>query len=198
MGLKEMKLIIVDVQNDIVDPTGAMYRKDFAAIVPKIDVLIDQAIANNDSIVAFKDTHEASDWLESDNKTMEAKRTLVHCVNNTKGHNYPEPLQQKILNEGKGRPDVLFLKKSTFQDVDVLLDAGRNGGWISDEKDEWTVVGLFTDICVLNTALALRNKRTMDRVIVNASACAGTTPDHHRMALEILKRNCIEVIDNIV
>ena len=57
------------------------------------------------------------------------------------------------------------------------------------------IVGVCTDICVISNALILRAIFPETPIIVDASCCAGTTPEKHKAALEVMKSCCIEVIN---
>jgi nicotinamidase-related amidase len=57
-------------------------------------------------------------------------------------------------------------------------------------------VGLCTDICVISNALILRAAYPNAAIMVIADACAGTTPEAHKMALEIMRHNHIIVLED--
>ena len=52
-----------------------------------------------------------------------------------------------------------------------------------------TLIGLCTDICVISNALLLRAFLPEAEVIVDASCCAGVTPEKHQTALRTM-RSC--------
>lgn len=60
---------------------------------------------------------------------------------------------------------------------------------------EFELVGLCTDICVVSNALALRMFYPDVKITVDASCCAGVTPEKHLAALEVMKSCQIEVIN---
>jgi nicotinamidase-related amidase len=57
------------------------------------------------------------------------------------------------------------------------------------------IVGVCTDICVVSNALLLRTICPEADIIVDASCCAGTTPEKHKAALEVMKSCHIDVIN---
>ena len=66
------------------------------------------------------------------------------------------------------------------------------------EREKWEfagieVLGLGTPICVLANALILRTEFPGTPVTVDASCCAGVTPQSHRNALEAMKMCQIDV-----
>ena len=55
------------------------------------------------------------------------------------------------------------------------------------------LIGLCTDICVVSNALILKANFCESEVSVDASCCAGVTPETHRAALETMKMCQINV-----
>ena len=50
-----------------------------------------------------------------------------------------------------------------------------------------TLIGVCTDICVLSNALVVKAFLPEAEIFVDASCCAGVTPQSHRTALEAMK-----------
>jgi nicotinamidase-related amidase len=70
-------------------------------------------------------------------------------------------------------------------------------GWKSlafEDDDEVEIVGLCTDICVVSNALILKAMFPNINITVDASCCAGVTPDTHKAALQTMKMCQINVI----
>lgn len=61
-------------------------------------------------------------------------------------------------------------------------------------EDDIELVGLCTDICVVSNALILKAMFPNADITVDASCCAGVTPDTHNAALATMKMCQIEVI----
>ena len=61
--------------------------------------------------------------------------------------------------------------------------------------DEIELCGVCTDICVISNALLLRGIYPNIPITVDASCCAGLTPERHLAALEVMKSCNIEVIN---
>lgn len=57
------------------------------------------------------------------------------------------------------------------------------------------MVGLCTDICIISNAMLIKTLVPDARVIVDASCCAGVTPESHKNALDAMKMCQIEVIN---
>ena len=59
---------------------------------------------------------------------------------------------------------------------------------------EVEIIGLCTDICVVTNALCLKTEFPEVEITVDASCCAGSTPERHKAALEVMKSCQINVI----
>ena len=55
------------------------------------------------------------------------------------------------------------------------------------EELEIELIGLCTDICVVSNAILLKAKMPEVKIFVDASCCAGVTPESHAAALETMK-----------
>lgn len=86
-----------------------------------------------------------------------------------------------------------MFQKDTFGSVD-LGNALRS---LSQRQrvDEVIVVGLCTDICVISNALLIKAFLPEATITVDASCCAGVTPESHQRALDTMKVCQINVVD---
>ena len=57
------------------------------------------------------------------------------------------------------------------------------------------LIGLVTDICVLTNAVLAKTACPEAEVLVDASCCAGTTPEMHDAALRVLESLQVEVVN---
>lgn len=168
-------LLVIDMQNDFV--TGALGTAEAQAIVPAIKNKI--AAANesgNTKIVFTRDTH-THNYLS----TMEGQYLPVeHCIKGTPGWCIIEELYHT---------DYDTIDKPTF---------GYAGDWSEAFKynqiDEIEIVGVCTDICVITNSLILKTLYPNTHIVVDASCCAGVTPEKHVAALEVMKSCQIDVI----
>lgn len=136
------------------------------------------------------DTH-LTDYLS----TQEGRKLPIeHCMVGTKGYFYNEEVS-KALGEFRGyHLDIAktgFGSKTLAKDiVSEMLSAYTH----TTESDlEFTLVGLCTDICVISNALLLKTHFPEARIVVDASCCAGTTPEKHLMALEVMESCQIDI-----
>ena len=65
----------------------------------------------------------------------------------------------------------------------------------AQEALEIELVGLCTDICVVSNALLLKAAMPEAPITVDASCCAGVTPERHKTALETMKSCQIRIIN---
>ena len=169
-------LIVVDMQNDFVD--GALGTAEAVAIV---DSVVKKIETFDGEIIATYDTHEEN-YME----TREGKYLPVpHCIKGTQGWQLNEEVRQALETRG-----YKVIHKPTFGStklVEYLKDC--------DEKNTCVeLVGLCTDICVVSNALLLKaNYPEMD-IMVDASCCAGVTPETHEAALTTMKMCQIQII----
>ena len=155
-------LIVIDMQNDFV--TGVLGSKEAVAVLPNIKKKIAAYIAAGDEVIFTRDTHEEN-YLE----TNEGRHLPVpHCVKGTDGWQVVKEIDC---------PDCKHIDKPTF-------------GWTHwNERtfQEIEMVGLCTDICVVSNALILKATFPSVEITVDASCCAGVTPQTHLAALETMK-----------
>lgn len=161
-------LVVVDMQNDFID--GALGTPEAVAIVPGVA----EKIRNFDGRVIFtRDSHE-EDYLN----TREGKNLpIAHCIRGTKGW--------EICPELIGLCRETPVDKETFGSVKL-------GEYLREEDkkekiESITLIGLCTDICVISNALLLRAFLPETELLVDASGCAGVTPNQHKNALAAME-----------
>ena len=169
-------LIVVDMQKDFVD--GALGTAEAVAIVPRV---CDKIRAFDGDIVVTYDTH-TEEYLH----TEEGKHLpVVHCVKNTDGWTLNADVAAAL--ESKAYTAV---EKPTFGSVELpsLLSKLANG-----EPFETELCGLCTDICVVSNALLLKASFPEQPIAVDATCCAGVTPQTHDAALTTMRMCQIDV-----
>lgn len=170
-------LVVVDMQNDFID--GALGTPEAVAILPNVQKRID----NFDGPVYFtRDTHTA-DYLA----TQEGRKLPVpHCILGTDGWQIAPSLDTS-------RAAAIF-DKPTFGSVALMHEMVRQNA--REPIGSVTLIGVCTDICVLSNAMLIKAALPEIRVCIDASCCAGVTPDNHRTALAAVGPCQIEVIGN--
>lgn len=178
-------LVVVDMQNDFID--GSLGTKEAQAIVPNVKKKVEAAVQNGDLIIYTRDTHSA-DYLN----TMEGKKLPVeHCIRGTSGWRIPEELMPST-----GYDNKFVFNKYTFGDnslPSVLRMLLTNNGELFT-CDEIELVGLCTDICLISNALLLKSEFYDEiEISVDATCCAGVTPESHEAALKTMEMCQINV-----
>lgn len=170
-------LIVVDMQNDFID--GALGTPEAVAVVPKV---IERIKKFDGVLVATHDTHDKN-YLE----TQEGKALpVIHCIRMSDGWKLAEPVfnafNDCVINKGS-EAEVFF--KTTFGSVELaqwLVEMDKE-----TKIDEVVLVGLCTDICVISNALLIKAFLPEVKITVDASCCAGVTPESHKNALAAMK-----------
>ena len=84
------------------------------------------------------------------------------------------------------------IDKDTFGSTDL---AGELVAMNEDnEISSITFVGLCTDICVISNALLVKASLPEVSIIVDASCCAGVTPESHENALKAMEACQVEIV----
>ena len=169
-------LVVVDMQNDFID--GALGTKEAVSIVPRVV----EKIRNFDGYVIYtRDTHEKNYLETQEGRLLPA----THCIRGSDGW-----LLNPEIAALAGGADVV--DKPTFGSA-ALGELLRE--WNERERvDSVTLVGLCTDICVISNAMIIKAFLPEVPVKVDASCCAGVTPESHRRALDAMAACQIEIV----
>ena len=84
------------------------------------------------------------------------------------------------------------IDKETFGSTDLAADLVAMN--IEDEIGSITFVGLCTDICVISNALLAKATLPEVPITVDASCCAGVTPESHENALKAMEMCQIDIV----
>ena len=87
--------------------------------------------------------------------------------------------------------EVVTIEKRTFGSTKLVNEIRRIKG---NDDIEIELIGLCTDICVVSNALLLKAYFPEAKITVDASCCAGVTPESHKAALDTMKMCQIDVI----
>ena len=173
-------LIVIDMQNDFID--AALGTKEAEAIVEPVKEKIRSYPAED--VFATMDTH------------------TENYMNTQEGTNLPVPHCIKGSEGWKIRPDIACLltgeriyEKPSFGSTALAADLKELSG---REEIELELIGLCTDICVVSNALLLKAVMPEVRITVDASCCAGVTPEKHRAALETMRSCQIRVMNDSI
>ena len=170
-------LIVVDMQNDFIN--GSLGTKEAQAIVPAVKARILEAMEDRWQVIFTKDTHSI-DYL----KTQEGKNLPIkHCLRGSDGWQLHPELQDLSIGSS-------VFEKGSFGSLELAEYVS------SLNPDAIEVIGLCTDICVVSNALLFKAAMPEAPITVDASCCAGVTPESHRHALETMKMCQIKVVND--
>lgn len=168
-------LIVVDMQNDFI--TGSLGTKEAEAVLPKVI----EKVKNYEGIVIYtKDTHKEGYLATQEGKNL----PVEHCMEGTWGWELAGELEE-LSKEKK------VFNKPTFGSIELasyLTEENENEG-----IEEIELCGLCTDICVISNAFVIKANLPEVPVTVDASCCAGVTPESHLNALSAMKMCQVKV-----
>lgn len=184
-------LFVIDVQNDFI--TGSLGTKEAENALPKI---IEKVQNWDGAIVSTKDEHD-----ENYLNTFEGKRLPIkHCILNTTGYDMPKALESEI----RKKTNIIYPKEyfSDYHVMDFLkkyrvqmYENRLRASLLRPKFSEIHLIGLCTDICVISNAILAKAYFPDIPIIVDASCCAGSTPENHKAALQVMKCCQIDVIN---
>mgnify|MGYP001027881858 CR=1 FL=1 len=168
-------LVVIDMQNDFID--GSLGTAEAQKIVSKV---ISKIKAFSGDLYYTRDTHTQA-YLD----TLEGKHLpVVHCVKNTFGWE----IQKEVWEAGSNKNPTV-IDKATFGSTELAQLLSQK------QYTCITLIGLCTDICVISNALNIKSFLWETPIVVDASCCAGVTPESHTQALNAMKICQIEVLN---
>lgn len=168
-------LVVIDMQNDFVD--GSLGTAEAEAIVENVKQKI-RTYAPED-VFATMDTH-SEDYMN----TQEGENLpVMHCIKGTEGWEIRPDIAALM-------PEARIYEKPTFGSTRLAADLADIA---RAEEIQIELVGLCTDICVVSNALLLKAMMPEVEISVDASCCAGVTPEKHLAALETMRSCQIQV-----
>ena len=186
-------LIVVDVQNDFVDPKGNLYVQDAPSVVPSINSMIATARDKGWLIVYTQDWHpEVTPHFAKDGGIWP-----VHCVADSWGAEFYSELDvgsdAEVVRKGTGGEDgysgFSMRDPETAKESDTALDSilRLNG------VDEVDVVGIATDYCVKETALDARRRGFRTVVYRSCMKSVDLQPGDADAAIAAMENDGVEV-----
>jgi len=185
MDQQKELLVVVDMQNDFI--TGVLGSAAAQAIVPKVVEKINDYQQKGCMIIATMDTHTDNEYKLSE----EGQRLPMHCC-----------VSQEDISGWKIHPDVAkalekrdaftaHIRKNVYGSTDLAKQLGM---W---QPNHIEFVGLCTDVCVVSNALLARSFLPNATIVVDASCCAGVTPETHKAALQVMKCCGIQIVNEV-
>jgi len=172
------RLIVIDMQNDF---------RPSDTVVENVVKKINKYVSNNEYVYLTMDTHTKDEY----NKTQESLTYSEHCIEGSTGcHLIPEVGKAIALHR---RRDII--EKDTFASSTLAeyIKQDINSSEIY-ANDVLEIVGVASDVCVISNALLLRSVLPTHKIVVDASCCAGITPEGAEAAYKVMKSCAINVI----
>ena len=175
-------LVVVDYQTDFV--TGALANPLAEPLEAGIAARVTQHLAEGGAVIFTLDTHP--DVYE---ETREGRFLPVpHCIRGTEGWQLHGALRTYMQGTHDG---VMLVEKGAFGAASLPGAAMTMCGGTPQEIE---ICGVVTDICVISNALLLKAYLPEVKITVDASCCAGVTPESHQRALEAMKACQVEIV----
>lgn len=166
-------LVVVDMQNDFID--GALGTPEAQAMLPRMAAKLTAEQARGTVLVFTMAAPHGADYLQ----TQEGQKLPVeHCIRGTEGWQIADALQPFVRG-------AQIVEKPAFGATDLPA--------LLANYDEIELVGLCTDICVISNALLLKAFYPEKPISVDASCCAGVTPESHATALAAMRMCQVEI-----
>ena len=193
--MKRRILIVIDMQNDFI--SGVLGTKEAVQTVPKVCKKIREYRDRGDKIFLTKDTHYGDYMSSHEGKYL----PIPHCVSGSNGWRINADVAKAACidpESGEIYENSMVLTKSGFgydRWYASLLSYNRDKELFEPVVDEIEVVGLTTNICVVSNVLILRSMLPEVEIVVDASCCAGTTPEAHHAAIEVMRSCHIRIME---
>jgi nicotinamidase/pyrazinamidase len=176
-------LLVIDVQNDFADPSGALSVRGGEAVIPVINEEIRKATEAG-ALVAY-----SQDWHPEETPHFRSSGGIwpEHCVAGTWGAELHPDLtvadDAVRIRKGKEGEDgySAFSVRDPLSGETTSTELGR----ILQERgiERVVVVGLATDYCVKETALDALRRELPTTVVASAVAAVNLQPDDGEAAL---------------
>jgi nicotinamidase/pyrazinamidase len=184
----DVALLVVDVQNDFMDPRGTLAVAGAAAIVPAINRESALARANGSLVIFSEDWHPH----RTPHFARDGGPWPAHCVRDTWGAElYPTldvPAGAPLIRKGTNGEDGY--SAFTMRDPDTGETVPTPLGMLLYEAGvtEVVIVGVATDYCVKATALDAIRLGYTATVLADAIAAVNVRPGDDERALDELRR----------
>ena len=182
-------LVIIDPQVDFI--SGALKNEQAIKAVPNIVDKIKNFKGH--TILVTKDTH-FSDYLS----TKEGRYLPVeHCIKGTEGWRIDANIKTALEEAAGSGKEIKFIEKNTFGSLNLMTELRyvlRDLEWENYVTSKIEFIGFCTDICVVSNVLLAKSEFYDTNIVVDASCCAGVTPESHEAALKTMKMCQVNII----
>ena len=171
-------LIVVDFQNDFVN--GTLGFDGAEKLDARIASKIKEYQSANNPIWYTMDVHD-SNYL----KTQEGKNLPIeHCIENTDGCNIFGSVADLVRKQDLVFKKQEFCSAKLYDTLKELNKKAQLAGTIPFESIE--LVGLVTNICVVNNAVLCKLACSEVPIIIDASCVGSYDQDLHEKTLDVM------------
>ena len=189
-------LIVVDVQNDFVDPEGGLTVKDAPSVVPSINAMIEDARDDDRLIVYTQDWHPGV----TPHFAKDGGIWPVHCVADSWGAQFYPELEVVsdawVVKKGTGGEDGYSGFSMRDPETEAESDTAMESILKQHGIDEVEIVGIATDYCVKETALDARRRGFKTAVYRNCMKGVDLQPGDADAAIHEMEEAGVEVRDD--
>lgn len=171
-------LLVIDMQNDFVG--GVLGSAEARSITGSVEALVQEYKKQGFPVLFTMDTHQEGDYGSAPS-SVEAQRIPPHCIAGTEGW--------QIIGLLRPYAENFIIEKPSFMSLSLQEQLGK----MDDHPLAIGLCGVCTDICVVSNALYLRALYPDSDIAVYSGCCAGTTPENHRAALQVMKSCLIDI-----
>ena len=107
-------------------------------------------------------------------------------------HNITVNIIKDTIQKMAEKKQAVVMNKITFGAKNLPEEIEKLAGGVPEFIE---LVGLCTDICVISNSMLLKAFYPEVPISVDASACAGVTPQSHKNALEAMKMCQIDIVN---
>ena len=195
MSTENTALIVVDVQNDFVDPRGNLYVQDAQSVVPNINRMVSDARCARRLVVYTQDWHpEVTPHFEKDGGIWP-----VHCIGASWG--------AELYGELTVVPGAEFVRKGTdgedgysgfsVRDPQTGSESDTALEGILNERgvQRVEIVGIATDYCVKETAVDASRRGFATVVYRSCMKGVNLEPGDSEQAISAMIEAGVEVRD---
>lgn len=166
-------LVVVDMQVDFV--TGSLGTKQAQDIIVDSCRFIQQF---EGPIFVTMDTHTPKYLNTNEGRHL----PVMHCIKNTVGWQLEKHIQKALEDK-----NYTIIEKGQFGSFDLVHQV------VKERPDKISIIGICTDICVLNNALLLKTALPEIEIEVYADLTSATSVKMKDMSLELMHLNQIEI-----
>ncbi len=189
-------LIVVDVQNDFVDPEGGLSIKDAPSVVPSINAMISAARDDDRLIVYTQDWHPGV----TPHFAKDGGIWPVHCVADSWGAQFYPELEvvsdARVVKKGTGGEDGYSGFSVRDPETEAESDTAMESILKQHGIEEVEIVGIATDYCVKETALDARKRGFKTAVYRSCMKGVDLQPGDTEAAIHEMEEAGVEVRDD--